>query len=354
MSIMAVGSLLAISLAFLLLVPTAHATAASITQTGGNAGVGVQKLSVSLSSVSQGDAIVVFEYFEVTLSSCGLIQTPTDSQSNNWVSLGCVVDGGQGVQSAFYVRSASISGVDTVSCNWLPSSGTVEACYVFDVANPAGNPSVVDTGTGTGGVTAQVPVLASAPDNSILLATVGYTGFCHSPTVIGQVPEGLSPFVYNPPSECALSFGLSGSWVSTQTTGTFQWVMDPHVPSGGGGQISPAWNLMVVEVPGVPSITTSTSYATTITGWLAPDSAHFSSSLALMTFPLMGMVFAMTFVKIFGGRGDIGVTFSLAGLTIGTIMADLPSGTVTSTTFLIPFAYILVAALLTFLYWWNS
>ena len=355
-SIAAVGAMV-FALAFAL-VPNASAANPAIVQQTGNYGAGVSSLSVNLGSLSAGDSIIVFEYFQTAAAPCTFNLTPTDGVGNTFRSFGCIIDGAGGAQTAYYVQSSGAGPSDSVSCNFSPSGTfTTEACYVFDVSNPAGAPTVLDTGTGTGGITAQIPVLVSASANSILLATVGFTGFCHSVTPIGQVPSGINPITYNPSGECTqgtTSFGLSGSWVGTVAAGSYQWVMDPVQVSNGGGYVSPAWSVMVVQIPGIASITTSTSYSATLVGWLAPDAAHFSASLMLMVYPLMGLVAGTTIAKMFRFVGDTGVYFALGGLTSGSFLADLPVAGSPSFTNLIPFAYGFVAALLTFLYWWNS
>lgn len=355
-------ALMVVALAVAASAPEASAANPAIVQQTGNVATGATSISLTLDGVQSGDAIVVFEYFGTAPGVvCNYILTPTDSLSNAYRSLGCTVDGAYGGQAAYYVQSSPVGPADAVKCNFQPNAGLSQACYAFDVSNPASNIFVVDTGTGTGGSTAQVPVLVSAQANSLLLATVGFTGFCHGVTTAGQSPSGIAPFNYNPASACTQGYstsnGLSGSSVSTVAAGSYQWVMDPPLlcPPGEvcNSSIATAWSLVVVQVPGPAALTTSTSYSNTITGWLVPDSAHFSASLILMIYPLMGLVAGTTVAKMFRLTGDLGVYFALGGLTAGAFIADLP---VTSSTqpLLIPFAYGVVAALLTFLYWWNS
>lgn len=333
------------------------ANPAIVQQTGGITALGTGAIPLTLGSVTVGDALVAFEYFSSSPLACSFPLAPTDSESNNWRSLGCMTDGALGAQAVFYVASAASTSSDSVTCNFAPAAATIEACYLFDVSNPAGSVTLIESGTGTGGYTAQVPVLAAAQSNSILLATVGFTGGCHGVTANGQTPSGIAPFVYNPASECSqgtISYGLTGSWVATVTQASYQWVMDP--PSGclSCSSPSPAWSLAVVQVPGPASITTSTSYSATIIGWLVPSSARFASSLALMFFPLAGLVAGTTLAKMFRIGGDIGVEFALSGMASGATLADLPTSASPVFQNLIPFAYIFTAWLLAFLYWWNS
>lgn len=357
-----IGAVAAMSLALLLaLAPPGSAANPALVQQTGGIGAGVTTITLNLGSLSSGDAIIAFEYFQTSVTPCSYLLAPTDTVHNTWRTLGCQVDGAFGAQAVYYVQASGAGPSDAVTCNFATSGAlTTEACYVFDVSNPAGTITLADTGTGTGGYTVQVPVLVSANSNSLLLATVGYTGGCHGVTASGQSPSGINPIIYNPASQCSqgtTSYGMSGSYVATVAAGSYQWVMDPvSCPScGGGGSISPAWSLMVVQIPGPAAITTSTSYSNTVVGWLAPDSAHFANSLILMIYPLMGLVVGTTIAKMFRIMGDVGVYFALGGLTAGAFLADLPTtNSPANYPLLIPFAYGFVAALLTFLYWWNS
>jgi hypothetical protein len=340
-------------LAFALsLVPVTHAANPSITQTSGSVGSGVTSLSLSFTSVAAGDSIVVFEYYgaQTYPSACNAIQAPTDTLGNNWRSLGCTADSTGGAQSIYFVQSSN-TGADTVSCNYAPSLGTTESCYAFDVASPNGPASVLVAGTG---LNSQVPVSVNANSNSVLLATVGYTFVCHSATYSGQVPSGLLPSPYSPPSECgspASNSGLTGTSVITGNSGEYQWTMDPVIGGGGGG-VTAAWSLVVVQVPGPAATITMTAYTATITGWLVPDAAHFSNALLLIILPLGGLSFGALIPAMFRRKGDIAVYFALGGLTAGSLLADLPANSNNQPA--VPLAFVFVAALLTFLYWWNS
>lgn len=337
------------------LAPTVHAANPSISQTSGSSGSGVTALTATFGTVGAGDTIVVFEYFgaQTYPPACQSILKPTDSLGNTYRPLGCTLDSTGGAQAAYFVQASGTGSSDTITCNYGSSIGTVESCYAFDVSSPAGAATVLTSGTG---LNDQVPVLVSAQSNSVLLATVGYTYVCHSATFTGQVPSGLSPLAYSPSNECGTygsdQFGLTGTYVVTGQAGTYQWTMDPATTGGGGG-VTAAWSLIVVQVPGPSALVTSTSYSSTVVGWLVPDSAHFSNSLLLMTIPLAGLVFGMMFAWIFSLRGDLGVYFALGGLTLGSLLTDLPVNS-SSTALGIPFAYTIVSGLLTFLYWWNS
>jgi hypothetical protein len=109
--------------------------------------------------------------------------------------------------------------------------------------------------------------------------------------------------------------------------------------------------LALALMPDVPYAAAQTS-TSTIIGWLVPDSSHFSNSLLITIFPLMGMVILVTMLMVFHRKGDIVVYFALGGLLAGSLFADV--GTGSSSTPGVPFADILVCGLLIFLYWWNS
>lgn len=94
-------------------------------------------------------------------------------------------------------------------------------------------------------------------------------------------------------------------------------------------------------------------YSTTsVIGWLMPDSAHFSNSLLLTIFPLMGMVLVVMIPKMFHRKGDVVVYFALGGLFLGSILADMSTNN--SPTNAVPFGIIVTIGILLFCWWWNS
>jgi hypothetical protein len=90
----------------------------------------------------------------------------------------------------------------------------------------------------------------------------------------------------------------------------------------------------------------------TIIGVLAPDPAHYANSLIPMIFPLMGMVVLATIPMMFHRKGDVVIYFALTGLLGGSVFGDMSVTGATSG--YITFAQIFVAALLLFLWWWDS
>ena len=102
------------------------------------------------------------------------------------------------------------------------------------------------------------------------------------------------------------------------------------------------------------SITTQTTITVTITviGWVAPDSAHLANTMILFIFPLVGMVGVTMIPMMFRRKGDVVIYFSLFGLFLGALTADLSTGQ--TPTNAVPFGMVVVAALLLFFWWWNS
>ena len=101
------------------------------------------------------------------------------------------------------------------------------------------------------------------------------------------------------------------------------------------------------------SATTSTITNTvTVVGWLVPDATHFANTYLVLIFPLVGLVIFEMPLMMFHRKGDIAVYAALGGMLAGSILSDLSSnGASTQAT---PFAIIVVAGILLFLWYWNS
>jgi hypothetical protein len=115
----------------------------------------------------------------------------------------------------------------------------------------------------------------------------------------------------------------------------------------GGLAVAALAFIMGTVSPAFASTTT-----TTIVGWLVPDSTHFANSLLLIMLPLAGLGFFVWIARLFKVTGDAGVYWSLSGLFVGALVTTLPAnGTNTNA---ISFGYIVLIAMLLFLWWWNS
>ena len=96
----------------------------------------------------------------------------------------------------------------------------------------------------------------------------------------------------------------------------------------------------------------TTTITSTIVGVLAPDAQHLGYGLLAIILPLGGVAAFAALFKFLKMEGDAIILFLLVGLTVGAAFATLPaSGASTNG---IPFALIIVAGILTFLWWWNS
>lgn len=314
--------------------PTVHSSNASTGQTA-------TAITVSLGTLAS-DSLVVIEWAG-PFSNCTFIQTPTDSNANTWVAIGSCIDGNGGPMEAFKVASNSATATDTVTCNFV--TGTfAEACYAFDVNNP-GAITLLASAMGSSNTMKTTPAAASS--NALLLQTAGLQYYCQS--LVG----GFDFQQYIPSSDCTTFFtslyGLAGGYTL--------------IPTGGAttssqmvaGQVM-VWSELVVQIAAAtPASSTSTSYTATIVGWLTPDSAHFANTYILIIFPLIGLVIGLLPFTMFQRNEEIGdkaILPALFGLLVGAIAADLSVSPTIQ--FQVPFAFIVVIAMLIFLYWWNQ
>jgi hypothetical protein len=342
------GSVVLVAALFFLAMVASFAAptnAQTVSQSAGAAAIfGGTNLNLTL-PVTTGNAIVVFEWFGTQSTPCNYIATPTDSVGNTFHALGsCLADQSFGAMEAFDTNTSSTAS-DTVKCKWNAyASGNVIACYAFVVSSP-GTIKLAATGTGTGSTAFTAPF--SAPAYSLILATAGVQLNC--------APASISPgwSAYIPSSACSNGFGMTGEYYNLGSSGA-------AVDGAMGLPRTSVWAELAVQIS-TPAIittstsTTSTSYSTTIVGWLAPDAAHFSATYIIIIFPLAGMVVMLVPFMMFNKPEEVGdraIYPALFGFTIGGAAADL--GTNSNTPLTVPFAFVFVSALLLFLWWWDS
>lgn len=329
-------------------VPPSYATTTpTISQSFAATGTGVTVLSVNIPVAPlSGDAIVVFEWFGTTgngNTACNFILTPSDSQGQAWGAIGnCQKDTLTGGMRAFSVASYSSNQPDTVNCNFGGPNSQIESCYVFDISSP-GTITLIGSASGSSRTIQLSGNPLTALPNSLELAAAGIEAFCQ-PVGVGAGFSG-----YNPSSACSASaFGLSGEYIITGAGG-----VSSNFPMTIGQNC--AWAELVVQVAQPTIVTTTTIFTGTVVGWLAPDPTHFSNTLILIILPLMGMVFGI-FPFTLGKRpqdvGDRAIFPALIGLTLGSALADLSVSN--ASVLQIPFADVLMAAVLAFLWWWQS
>jgi hypothetical protein len=340
--------------AFAFSAPAHAVTVPTISQSYAATGVSVTTLPVVIPVAPlHGDALVVFEWWGTNNNPCNYVLPPTDSQSQSWGALGnCQVDGlGVSGMQAFAVASYSSNQPDTVNCNYGGPNTAIEACYVFDVATP-GVITLLGSAKGYSNIIQLPGNPLTAQPYSLILATAGMETACQAVAVGSTVGFGGGGQFFNPYSPASacypVPFGMSGEWIQTGAGGI-------STNFNMGTTLQVIWNELVVQVAQPTVVTTTTNYSATVVGWLVPDSKHFSNTLILIILPLMGMVFGI-FPFTLGRRpsqvGDRVIFPALIGLTLGSALADL---TVSNTSVLqIPFADIVVAAALAFLWWWNS
>lgn len=327
------------SLAFMSLAPPASAASPSLAQLTGGSAASTASITSTLSSVTAGDAIFVVQFFAGEVSPCNYMKTPTDGLSNNYRSLGCVADGSFGAHQEWYASSGA--GTVNVNCNWQPNAD-FEACYVFDVVSP-GAVNLLGTAKGFG---TSMGLAFNAAGGALILNTVSLDGDCETVGTFGFINP--VPTVYNPGNECFLgTYGLSGS-SQVASAGADQWYMTTTKQT--------QWTEFVVQIQQqVAPVTTTTIYTATVTGWLVPDAAHFANTYILVILPLAGMVFALMPFMMFQRPVEIGdkaIYPALSGFAAGATLADVGVNGTTGNQ--VPFAFIFVAALLVFLWWWNS
>jgi hypothetical protein len=339
-SVLVVVALFLASFAFFGMGTTVHAQTLN-DMTSGTAN-STRKLNVTL-SVPTGDGIVILEYIGPQSGPCSYPLTPTDSAGNTFTAIGsCVYDGGVSAAMEAYGTTSNVgSGSDTVTCKFA-SNTDFESCYVFDVSS-AGSYSIAGWNRGYNSLF-NVTQFTSEP-YSLLLATVGIEVAC------GAVSMQRGWSSYGPSSACYSGYGMAGSWALSGSTGL------TTTASLGGSNGNVLWAEIVVEVnpPPPSSTTTSTSYSTTITGWLVPSSTNFANTYILIIFPLAGMVlfeFPFFLVKDPTTIGDKAIFPALLGLSLGSAAADLATNG--TAVLQVPFADVLVAMMLTFLWWWDS
>ena len=337
--------------------PAVALTNPTVYSSTGFAAQGASVLPLSL-SVRAGDGLVVFEWIGVVLSGnpCTSIFAPSDSNLNTWAAIGlCVVDGNGGAMLVYQVASATATGMDTVNCNFQGPNSYVESCYAFDVS---GGGAITGLASGAGNSNRPQTAAVPAASNSLLLQVVGIQFYCQSVVGGSTFQQFIPSSVCNSGGGSFSNYGLAGGYVEIPTGGLVtgsQLIL---------GQVA-IWSEAVVQVAPAGSSTTTTSststtttsivYTATVTGWLTPDSAHFANTLVLVILPLAGFVFGLLPLMMFQKPKEIGdkaIYPSLFGMLAGSLVADLTVNGLTELQ--VPFAFIVVEALLLFLWWWNS
>ena len=103
---------------------------------------------------------------------------------------------------------------------------------------------------------------------------------------------------------------------------------------------------------GLPFPVHAFTSTTTIIGWLVPDGAHWNNGIAAMLFPIIGVALFSIMARLLDQPGDMVVTFSLVGLTMGALVGMLSINASSSN--VIPFAMPVVAAIDLVLWLWQG
>jgi hypothetical protein len=329
--------------------PASAATNPTLASSNGTSGLAQTLLEVSLAT-GNNDSLVVYEWVGIVFgnNACSYISPPTDSNTNTWSAVGsCVADANGGAMEAFAATGNPSNDTDSINCNYGGPNSLIESCYAFDIKNP-GTITLFNYAIGQNENAMGVP-LSTAAANSLLLQTAGIEFFC------GTVTPYSAATIYIPASACdtpgnpQFQYGMAGTYAEIGagglTTSSLMYASQSQI----------VWVEIVVQIAAPTTTTTTTQYTATITGFLAPDAAHISNSMTLFIYPLAGMIVMLVPLMMFQKPREIGdkaIYPCLFGLLVGAAAADLSTGT--GTALQVPFADLIVAALMLFLWWWSS
>ena len=107
-------------------------------------------------------------------------------------------------------------------------------------------------------------------------------------------------------------------------------------------------------MPAVLASTTSFGASTTsVTGFLAPDGAHFNVGVSVLVWALLGVGLFTIMARVLDLHGDVIVTLALVGLVFGSLFGMLSLGNSTVGNSL-PFALPVVAGVDLILWLWQG